>query len=42
MRSGETLSLTVTLLNEQRIEIPEAAVRWSSGQESAVENVLIE
>ena len=34
--------LTVTLLNEQRIEIPEAVVRWSRGQEFAVENVAIE
>jgi hypothetical protein len=42
MRPGETLSLTLTLPNEQRIEIPEAVVRWSRGQESAVENVLIE
>jgi len=29
---GETLSLTVTLPNEQRIEIPEAVVLWSRGQ----------
>lgn len=29
MRPGETLSLTVTLPNEQRIGIPEAVVRWS-------------
>ena len=29
MRPGETVSLTVTLPNEQRIEIPEAVVRWS-------------
>lgn len=42
MRPGETLSLTVTLPNEQRIEIPEAVVRWSRGQEFAVENLLIE
>ena len=27
MRPGETLSLSVTLPNEQRIEIPEAIVR---------------
>ena len=27
MRPGQTLSLTVTLPNEQRIEIPEAVVR---------------
>jgi len=31
MRPGELLSLTVTLPNEQRIEIPEAVVRWSRG-----------
>ena len=35
-------SLTVTLPNKQRIEVPEAVVRWSRGQEFAVENVLIE
>ena len=29
MCPGEILSLTVTLPNEQRIEIPEAVVRWS-------------
>ena len=42
MCPGETLSLTVTLPNEQRIVVPEAVVRWSRGQEFAVENVLIE
>ena len=42
MRPGEPLSLTVTLPNEPRIEIPEAVVRWSRGQEFAVENVKIE
>jgi PilZ domain-containing protein len=42
MRPGETLSLTVTLPNEQHIEIPEAVVRWSRGQEFAVENISIE
>jgi hypothetical protein len=42
MRLGETLLLTVKLPNEQRIEIPEAVVRWSRGQEFTVENVLIE
>ena len=42
MRPGETLSLTVTLPNEQRIAVPEAVVRWSKGQEFAVENVAIE
>ena len=31
MRPGETLSLTVTLPNEQHIEIPEAVVQWSGG-----------
>jgi hypothetical protein len=39
MRPGETLSLTVTLPNEQHILIPEALVRWSRGQEFAVENM---
>jgi hypothetical protein len=42
MRPGETLSLTVRLPNEQRIEIPGAIVRWSRGQEFAVENVVVE
>ena len=41
IRSGETLSLTATLPNEQHIEVPEAVVRWSRGQEFAVENMLI-
>ena len=38
----EILSLMVTLENEQHIEVPEAVVRWSRGQEFAVENVMIE
>ena len=42
MRPGEPLSLTVTLPNEQRIEFPEAVVRWSRGQEFTVENLSIE
>ena len=42
MQPGETLSLTVTLPNEQRILIPQAVVRWSRGQEFAVENLAIE
>ena len=42
MRPGETLSLTVTLPNEQCIDVPEAVVRWSRGQEFAVENLAIE
>ncbi|TMQ30038.1 MAG: PilZ domain-containing protein [Nitrospirae bacterium] len=41
MRPGETLSLTVTLPNEQHILIPEAVVRWSRGEEFAVENVNV-
>ena len=41
MRLGETLSLTVTLPNEQCIVVPEAIVRWSRGQEFAVDNVVI-
>ena len=41
MQPGETLSLTVTLPNEQRIEVLEAVVRWSRGQEFAVENLAI-
>lgn len=42
MRPGEILSLTVTLPNGQRIEVPEAVVRWSRGHEFAVENVVVE
>jgi hypothetical protein len=41
MRQGETLSLTVTLPNEQCILIPQAVVRWSRRQEFAVENLAI-
>ena len=41
MRLGEIISLTVTLPNEHRIEVPEAVVRCSTGQEFAVENVAI-
>jgi hypothetical protein len=41
MRSREMLSLTVTLPNEQRIEEPEAVVRWVRGQEFEVENLAI-
>jgi hypothetical protein len=37
----QTVSLSVTLPNEQRIEVPEAVVRWSRGQEFAVENLAI-
>ena len=42
MRPGESLSLTVTLPNEQRIEIPEAVVRWVRGEEFAMKTVKIE
>ena len=42
VKPGEPLSLTVTLPNEQQIKIPEAVVRWSRGQEFAVETVAIE
>ncbi len=39
MRPRKTLSLTVTLPNEQRIEVPEAVMRWSRGQEFGIETV---
>ncbi len=42
MRPGETLSLTVTLPNEQHILIPQAVVRWSRGQEFASASALCE
>ncbi len=42
MRLGESLSLIVTLPNEQHIVITEAIVRWSRGQEFAVETVMVE
>ena len=42
MQPGETLSLTVTLPNEQCIKILQAVVRWSRGQEFAVETVMVE
>lgn len=42
MQPGEGLSLTVTLPTEQRIEVPEAVVQWSRGQEFAGEDVVIE
>ena len=42
MRPGETLSLMVTLPNEQCIEILQAIVRWSRGEEFAVETVMVE
>lgn len=42
MNLGQTFSLTVTLPNEQRIEIPKAVVRWSRGQKFPVENMANE
>jgi len=42
MRPGETLSLTVTLPNDQCSELPQAVVRWSRGQEFVLESMLIE
>lgn len=36
MRPGETLSLTLTLPNEQWIEVPEAVVRWLRGHRMSV------
>jgi hypothetical protein len=42
MREGETLSLSVTLPNKQRITVSEATVRWSRGSEFAVESHEIE
>ena len=42
MRSGELLSFTVTLPNEQPIEVLEAVVWWSGRLEFAVENVVVE
>jgi hypothetical protein len=41
MEPGETLSLTAILPNEQRIQVPKAVVRWSRGQEFAVETLAI-
>jgi len=42
MRPGKTFSPTIALPTEQRIEIPEGVVRWSRGQEFAVENSAID
>jgi hypothetical protein len=39
---GDILSLTVSLLNEQCIGVPQAVVRCSRGQEFAVETVMVE
>jgi hypothetical protein len=42
MRPGETLSIMVTLPNEQCIKILQAVVRWSRGQDFAIETVIVE
>ena len=42
MRQGEGFSLTITLPNKQRILIPLAVIQWSTRQELAVENVVVE
>jgi hypothetical protein len=42
MRPGEPISLTVSILDRQRITILEVVMRWSRGQAFAVENVVIE
>jgi hypothetical protein len=42
MRPGETLSLTVTLPNEQRIVVAAAIVRWVRGPEYGVETLVVE
>ncbi len=41
MRLGETLSLTVTRPNEQRIKVCEAVVRWSRGEEFGAATVEV-
>ena len=41
-RPGDTISLTVTQPKKQRIETPEAAVRWSRRREFVVGNILTE
>jgi hypothetical protein len=42
MRPCESLSVTVTLPNEERIVVPGAVVRCSRGQEFAVKHLLLE
>ena len=42
MRPGESLSLTVTLPNEQRIEISEVVIQRVRGQEFVLEKVKID
>jgi hypothetical protein len=40
IRPGKALQVTITLPNEQRIEVAEAVMQWSRRQEFAVENLL--
>lgn len=42
MAAGETLTLMVILPNKQCIQIFLAVVRWSRGQEFAVETLMVE
>ena len=42
MRAGERLSMAVLLPTQQQINVFEAVVRWTRGQEFGVENVVIE
>jgi hypothetical protein len=42
MRPGETLSLTVTLPNQQSIFVAAAIVRWVRGLEYGVETLVVE
>ena len=42
MRPWESLSVTVTLPNEERIVVPGAVVRCSRGQEFAVKHLALE
>jgi hypothetical protein len=42
MRPWESLSVTVTIPNEARIVVPGAIVRYSRGQEFAVQHLALE
>jgi len=42
LRPGESLSLTATFPNEQRIVVPGAVIRCSRGQKFAVKNLVLE
>ncbi len=41
MRTGDIVSLTVMLPNDQTIDVPVAVVRWSRGQDFAAENTFM-